>query len=98
MVQYNLTMNRGILYPNRRIYLWDLEEASNSCTRYGGRVKQKIMSMFHSILNGIDGKSYGSYLYMVTLPETIKLHYDNEYGVDTPARYIVQNIPPSYIK
>lgn len=97
-VQKNLTMQRDILYPNRRVYLWDLEEASGSVTPYTSQSMKKVMRAFSSIIEGLHAKSYGSYAYLITLPDSIRLHYDNEYGVDNPARYITQNIPPSYIR
>lgn len=97
-VEKDLTMNRSILYPNKRIYLWDLEDASGSISKYGGDIQQKIFRTIRTILYGLHASSYGSYAYIITLPDTIKLHYDNEYGTDYAAHYITQNIPPSYIK
>lgn len=96
-VQKDLTMKRGIIYPNKRIYLWDLEEASGYLTKNDKKFDSRILSTFSMILNGLHASSYGRYAYIATLPESIKLHYDNEYGVDNPARYIIQNIPPSYV-
>lgn len=96
-VQKDLTMNRGIIYPNKRVYLWDLEEASGYLVKNDKRFDSRLLSTFSVILKGLHASSYGRYAYIATLPESIKLHYDNEYDVDNPARYIIQNIPPSYV-
>lgn len=97
-VEKNLTMQRDILYPNNRVYLWDLEEITGYAALNDKNFDKKILSGFNSILNGLHAKTYGNYAYLIELPSSIKLHYDNEYGTDNPARYITQNIPPSYIK
>ena len=64
------TMKRGIIYPNKRVYLWKLEDIC----------------------------SVKSYIYLAKLPAGLKTHFDNEYGEFLPARYITQNVPPSYLK
>ena len=97
-VEKNLTMQRNIIYPNKRIYLWDLEESTGNITLNNPRLDKSIMSAMSMILNGLHASTYGAYVYLITLPESIRLNYDNEYGTDNPARYITQNIPPSYIK
>lgn len=97
-VEKDLTMQRGIIYPNKRVYLWNLEDASGNLSAMNKNFDRRLLSTFSIILNGLHASSYGAYIYLIELPTTIKLHYDNEYGTDNPARYITQNIPPSYIK
>lgn len=98
MFHVNMTMTRGILYPNRRVYLWNLAAATSYLKPWTSGGDKRMISAFNTIFNGIDAKNYGRYVYLIRLPSTVKTHFDNEYGTDNPARYITQNIPPSYIK
>ena len=92
------TMNRGIIYPNPRIYLWKLEAVSNVLKIDGpAKIEKRIACGIKSLLNGLHAGGYGNYVYLIKLPESIRTHFDQEYGPDMPARYINQNIPPSYI-
>lgn len=93
------SQSRGILYPNKRIYLWKLEQLSNAVkSDTNEKIERKLMQGLFSLIYGLGINEYGQYVYLITLPDSIKTHYDQEYGSDTPARYITQNIPPSYIK
>lgn len=92
------TMKRGILYPNKRVYLWKLEDISGNFTKSAKNFEDRVIATFRSLLRGLNASGYGMYVYLVRLPEGLKTHYDQEYGPENPARYVTQNVPPSYIK
>ena len=92
------TMRRGILYPDRRVYLWKLSDVSGNLTKSVSDFVKSAMSSFRTILRALDANSYGTYMYLARLPEGLRTHYDQEYGLNNPARYVTQNIPPSYVK
>lgn len=92
------TMKRGIIYPNKRVYLWKLEDASGNLMKSSKNFEDRVISTFRTLLRGLDVSGYGMYVYLVRLPEGLKTHFDQEYGAENPARYVTQNIPPSYIR
>ena len=91
-------MRRGILYPDKRVYLWKLSDASGNLSKSTNEFEQRAMSVFKTVLRSLDANSYGTYMYLVMLPDGLRTHYDQEYGPNNPARYVTQDIPPSYIK
>lgn len=91
-------MHRGILYPDRRVYLWKLSDAFGNLMQSATEFEKRAIAVFKTILRSLDANSYGTYMYLVRLPEGLRTHYDQEYGPDNPARYVTQNIPPSYVK
>lgn len=90
------TMKRGIIYPNKRVYLWKLEDICSA--KKGSEDIGKILAKsIKTLFDEIDARHYGNYVYLAQLPGGLKTHFDNEYGEFLPARYITQNIPPSYL-
>lgn len=90
------TMKRGIIYPNKRVYLWKLEDICSA--KKGSEDIGKILAKsIKTLFDEIDARHYGNYVYLTQLPGGLKTHFDNEYGEFLPARYITQNIPPSYL-
>lgn len=93
-----MEMKRGILYPDRRVYLWKLSDVSGNVSKSAYDFGKRAMRSFRTILRALDAKTYGTYIYLVRLPNGLRTHYDQEYGPNNPARYVTQNIPPSYVK
>ena len=90
------TMKRGIVYPNKRVYLWKLEDICSA--KKGSKDIGKILAKsIKTLFDEIDARHYGNYVYLAQLPGGLKTHFDNEYGEFLPARYITQNVPPSYL-
>ena len=91
------TMKRGIIYPNKRVYLWKLEDICSA--KKGSEDIGKILAKsIKTLFDEIDARHYGNYVYLAQLPGGLKTHFDNEYGEFLPARYITQNVPPSFVK
>lgn len=82
-----------IRYPNARVYLWKLRGMYKS----SGNFNLDFIKRFRQLTEILDATDYGNYVYIIKLPKTIQLHYDEEYGRDTPARYITQNVSPSQV-
>ena len=91
------TMKRGIIYPNKRVYLWKLEDIC-SVKKDSDDIGKTLAKSIKMLFNEIDARRYGNYVYIAQLPANLKTHFDNEYGEFLPARYITQSIPPSYLK
>jgi hypothetical protein len=92
------TVKRGIIYPDKRVYLWKMEDVSGNLKSTDKNFDKRVIGAFRTLFNGLGVSGYGQYIYMVRLPKGLKTHIDNEYGADCPARYITQDVPPSYIK
>lgn len=92
------TMKRGILYPNKRVYLWKLEDISGNLMKSSKNFESRLIGTFRSLFRGLNASGYGMYMYLIRLPQGLKTHFDQEYGPENPARYVTQNIPPSNIK
>lgn len=90
------TMKRGIIYPNKRVYLWKLEDIC-SAKKDSEDIGKILAKSIKTLFDEIDARHYGNYVYLVQLPGGLKTHFDNEYGEFLPARYITQNVPPSYL-
>ena len=90
-------MSRKIIYPNKRVYVWKLEDICNvkPDNPDAGKILAKSIK---TLLDTIMAKQYGNYVYAARLPAGLRTHIDNEYSELIPARYITQDIPPSYIK
>lgn len=87
-----------ISYPDKRVYLWKLEDISGNLSLDDKNFESRLLKTFSILLNGLNIEEYGNYVYLVKLSNSIKTHYDQEYGPENPARYVTQNIPPSAIK
>lgn len=92
------TMKRGIIYPNKRVYLWKLEDICSVKSGDEDNIGKTLAKSLKTLFYQIDAEYYGSYVYLATLPGGVRTHFDNEYGESLPARYITQNIPPSFVK
>lgn len=90
------TMKRGIIYPNKRVYLWKLEDIC-SAKKGSGDIGKLLAKSIKTLFDDIHARHYGNYVYLAQLPGGLKTHFDNEYGEFLPARYITQNVPPSYL-
>ena len=90
------TMKRGIIYPDRRVYLWKLEDIC-SAKKGSEDIGKALAKSIKTLFDEIDARHYGNYVYLARLPGGLKTHFDNEYGEFLPARYITQNVPPSYL-
>ena len=82
-----------IRYPIQRVYLWKLDGMYKNT----GDINLDFAKRFRFLTEILDANDYGNYVYLVKVPTNIKIHYDEEYGKDTPARYITQCVPPSCI-
>lgn len=82
-----------IRYPDARVYLWKLR----GMYKTSGDFNLDFVKRFRHLTEILDATDYGNYVYIIKLPKSIKLHYDEEYGRDTPARYITQNVSPSQV-
>ena len=82
-----------IRYPDARVYLWKLR----GMYKTSGNFNLDFIKRFRHLTEILDATDYGNYVYIIKLPKSIKLHYDEEYGRDTPARYITQNVSPSQV-
>ena len=91
-------MKRGIIYPNKRVYLWKLEDICSIKKDDEDNLGKTLARSLKTLFYQIDANHYGSYIYLAKLPGGVKTHFDNEYGEFLPARYITQNVPPSYLK
>lgn len=92
------TVKRGIVYPDKRVYLWKMEDISGNLERDDKDFDTRVIKAIRTLINSIGADGYGQYIYLVRLPNGLKTHYDNEYGTTCPARYVTQNVPPSYLK
>ena len=90
------TMKRGIIYPNKRVYLWKLEDIC-SAKKGSEDIGKLLAKSIKTLFDDIHARHYGNYVYLAQLPGGLKTHFDNEYGEFLPARYITQNVPPSYL-
>ena len=91
------TMKRGIIYPNKRVYLWKLEDIC-SIKKNDENIGKALGRSLRTLFDDINARHYGNYVYIAHLPAGVRTHFDNEYGEFQPARYIIQNVPPSYLK
>lgn len=92
------TVKRGIIYPDKRVYLWKMEDVSGNLERGDKNFDKRVVGAVRTLIRSLGADGYGPYIYMVRLPKGLKTHYDNEYGSTCPARYVTQNIPPSYVR
>lgn len=91
------TMKRGIIYPNKRVYLWKLEDIC-SIKKNDENIGKALARSLRTLFDDINARHYGNYVYIAHLPAGVRIHFDNEYGEFQPARYVTQNVPPSYLK
>lgn len=92
------TVKRGIVYPDKRVYLWKMEDISGNLEHSDKDFDKRVIKAIKTLICDLCANGYGQYIYLVRLPDGLKTHYDNEYGTTCPARYVTQNIPPSYLK
>lgn len=94
----NIDKTVDTVYPDKRLYVWKLEDICKIKERDNDKIGKNLARGLVMLFKHIDAAYYGMYVYLVSLPENVKTHYDNEYGEFMPARYITQNVPPSYIR